>query len=852
MALGDLRVNGSEFVTQHLPQKRRRCCACIIVQLIVAMSLVLLWEFSAHAYTLFEEHFESVDFSGRDWYDVASSPTLTTVAYDGSYALQCLFNSSGTNCTMGDLGRHKFSATDEIYISVWVRPSANWQGSGQTYHPHLFLFMTDRDTDYWGPSVSRLTTYVELNNVTARMNAQDSTNIDQANAGVNLCAVTESRAANGCNGNCDGIATDCYGSYPNWRNEKVFAGSGASFNLNAWNHIEAYIKLNTISGGTATSDGIMQYWLNGTQVINQTAVMLRTGASSTMQFDKVILAPWIGDGSPVSQYILIDNLVIGTERPSRTEYYVEPSGTASWPTCTSIDTACSATTAMANVEAGETVYFRGGDYYPPSVGDPSYPSWYPSNSGTSGHEIILISYPTETAVIYQPLSAGNAAIGCGQGGYVIWDRFHLVKRTWTEAGGLFLTELCDHVTLRNSVIDGVHVSSDSLNSCGLYMSNSTYLYAYNNIFQNWTGPSPGVNAGAMWLMNDDHAYIYQNTFNNCSNGVQTKGSMSHIYAYRNFFTGVDKPFHWQQQTASVTNFDAYQNVAIMPSSGSEIYFMYSADPAYVYTTVNTYNNTVYCPAGCTGFLWGNANAHSNSIWNNIVYGASGTTRFWYTVSAELPNIDYLDYNNYYTAGTANWHLDSTTYTSIANWRTATSFDSAATTTNPGLVNPGGTTPEDYKRSSYPSDGRGGAYASVMGAYITGSELIGYQAVASEETTTDTTPPVISNGSPSGILSYGTTSTSMSISTNETATCKYNLTDVAYASMSYTFSTTNGTSHSQTLAGLTNGSNYLYYVRCIDAAGNPNTSSTAISWAVSADASAVPKARFVGVRATGIH
>jgi hypothetical protein len=48
-------------------------------------------------------------------------------------------------------------------------------------------------------------------------------------------------------------------------------------------------------------------------------------------------------------------------------------------------------------------------------------------------------------------------------------------------------------------------------------------------------------------------------------------------------------------------------------------------------------------------------------------------------------------------------------------------------TNPGFLNTSGlwNTPSDWKRTSYIANGRGGAYASVMGAYIIGTETIGY-------------------------------------------------------------------------------------------------------------------------------
>ena len=46
--------------------------------------------------------------------------------------------------------------------------------------------------------------------------------------------------------------------------------------------------------------------------------------------------------------------------------------------------------------------------------------------------------------------------------------------------------------------------------------------------------------------------------------------------------------------------------------------------------------------------------------------------------------------------------------------------------NPTFANAGGVNPWDYKSSAvHKNNGRGGSYASVIGAYITGNEQIGY-------------------------------------------------------------------------------------------------------------------------------
>src|SRR3989344_1578306 len=120
---------------------------------------------------------------------------------------------------------------------------------------------------------------------------------------------------------------------------------------------------------------------------------------------------------------------------------------------------------------------------------------------------------------------------------------------------------------------------------------------------------------------------------------------------------------------------------------------------------------------------------------------------------------------------------------------------------------------------------------------------------------DTTPPILSNGLPTGQLSAGTTQTTLSFSTDENATCKYATSaNTAYSSMANTFSTTGGTSHSTTISGLSNGSSYIYYIRCQDTASTPNANSDdySISFFVAAPAGdTIPPTQPTNLTATPI-
>jgi hypothetical protein len=104
-------------------------------------------------------------------------------------------------------------------------------------------------------------------------------------------------------------------------------------------------------------------------------------------------------------------------------------------------------------------------------------------------------------------------------------------------------------------------------------------------------------------------------------------------------------------------------------------------------------------------------------------------------------------------------------------------------------------------------------------------------------TIDTTPPVRSSGSPSGTLNAGTTSTVLTLMTDENATCRYTTaTEIPYASMTNEFTVVSGTGNSATVSGLQNGTTYNYYVRCMDQYDHANLDDFTISFSVAADTS----------------
>ena len=82
-----------------------------------------------------------------------------------------------------------------------------------------------------------------------------------------------------------------------------------------WHFVEAYFQLNSIANGAGVPDGIVRYWFDGQLVIEHANVLLRTGTHPSMKFNQLLIAPYIGVGSPVDQTMWVDNLTVATGRP---------------------------------------------------------------------------------------------------------------------------------------------------------------------------------------------------------------------------------------------------------------------------------------------------------------------------------------------------------------------------------------------------------------------------------------------------------------------------------------------------------------------------------------------------------
>lgn len=276
---------------------------------------------------LFQENFEDAALASRGWYD-NTSVQLSAAEHiaASSNSAQYHFLAGATTPTSGGSQRHKFTPSNSIYVSFYVKYSANWVGSGAAYHPHEFYILSTMDGDYDGPSQNYLDVYLEHNYQNGgkpRLAFQDNKSVNYSYGSVpnNLIATTENRSTGGCNGVVESnIFSECFNFGTYWYNDKqltgpvVFQPTPGPGYKNDWNFVEAYFQLNTITNGIGQADGVAQYWFNGTLIIDRHDILFRTGAHPALQFSQFIIAPYIGDGSPADQSMFIDNLRAVTAR----------------------------------------------------------------------------------------------------------------------------------------------------------------------------------------------------------------------------------------------------------------------------------------------------------------------------------------------------------------------------------------------------------------------------------------------------------------------------------------------------------------------------------------------------------
>ncbi len=378
-------------------------------------------------------------------------------------------------------------------------------------------------------------------------------------------------------------------------------------------------------------------------------------------------------------------------------YWVSTTGEANWASAES-DTplsgtsCCSLETSRTNAAAGDTVNIRVGTYTMRSVvGDTNWQmAFIPSNSGSSGNEITFQAYNNETVLFDNSVNAGKAypvaSYGVGWASvdgpdYIIFDGLDTVAALAGGSGG---DGFCkgvtihnsDHITVKNADIEACGTSSSG-NSHAIRLENATYYTIENNVLHN-SKSTDDYNNTAITSYESNYGEISNNTIYDCIQGIYFKTGEEYTDAHHNFIYSCNRGIGIAKASGGVGAHDMeiYQNVIInMTGAG-----------------IALTNSTL---------------SHDNDIYNNSMYDVG--VGLW---SQDNEYYNYEFYNNLVVSSTLTEYYGTYSY-----------YGENSTTDT--FINSGGTDVEDYKRSSYPTDGRGGSYNDVIGAYLTGNETIGY-------------------------------------------------------------------------------------------------------------------------------
>jgi hypothetical protein len=363
-------------------------------------------------------------------------------------------------------------------------------------------------------------------------------------------------------------------------------------------------------------------------------------------------------------------------------YYVSPNGNASWEEASKITTPCSAQTAMQNAQAGDIVYFRGGQYEL-SQSEPYEGSLEPSYSGTEGNPITFANYPEEVAILNGNVDIGKditRVLSNNRKNYIVFDGFRCQANNGSKRAMILIMGESNNATtgcvVRNCEINGgstITTSKDNREGIRVDYANSTLiqrckLYNFRQV-DNWH------NTSAIKMYANDYTIIENCEIYNTSNGIYPKQQINNCtirynYIHDNYYgifaeaAGYDCSYNKTHN--NVISNSEYSGIGATVSEGA------------VMDDLRIYNNTIYNSIRGIGYGVGRS-----KVWNNIIQGCANKQ---FTGNRAGAILDESDHNQFGTAPltiiTRLYAGDQGIYTSLSFWQNSHELEDGS---NPGNV-----------------------------------------------------------------------------------------------------------------------------------------------------------------------
>lgn len=412
-------------------------------------------------------------------------------------------------------------------------------------------------------------------------------------------------------------------------------------------------------------------------------------------------------------------------------------------------------------QAGDTVIVAAGTYSTAGTDDRWGVAYNPANSGTSGSPI---TFQAQGTVVLTLSSSRGPIIGANAKNYITWKGFTINEAnapTHADTGSVtFLSSTGS--SAENLILDGNGDPGYGDNHPGIRIEYSVSITAKNNVIRNYhTSVVNRVNGAGVQVYNSKGLTIEHNEIYNCGSGIFLKAigfigdtptlseysNMQDVVRYNLIHDVVHGLVHHRHYHSSSTVYVLwYQNIVRDATLGGITLWGFLGDgPSngrFINNTIDGAVNGIYLKSETLTNNW------NNLLQNNLITASTNLAVFneppTGAASFELDRASFAE----------NWYWTFPTFlTETSGNKTLSQFQSTypgqepggTSGTNPSYVNAGGNDFHLSAGSPALTAGRvvhsiGGANGDAIpvGAYITGSEVIGPLSASSSTTSSSTT------------------------------------------------------------------------------------------------------------------